>query len=88
MDTYYCIKNPSDVFNVRLKLDYKTEYKIEFSHLLRNKRPAYYIIFIEKKGVNYYVGNIELYEWEDINDYFILKADWRQNQINSILEDD
>lgn len=84
MIKYYCINNG---FNPRLKIDYTTEYIIKDSALQRYGRPVSYNIYCNENNKLKYVGNFELYAYQNFDDYFISKAEWREKQINSIFEE-
>jgi hypothetical protein len=85
INTYYCINNG---FDARLKIDYTTEYILKPGGT-RNYpfKVGYYTIYVIDGNKQMNVGNFELSAYQDFDDYFISKADWRAKQIDSILEE-
>lgn len=71
---YFCINNG---FDANLKLDYNKSYNLIF---------GYKTIDISDEN-NKFLGWWEIQKWQDFNDYFISIADWRDKQIDSILEE-
>lgn len=83
-NTYYCINNG---FNSRLKIDYTTEYLLKPHATNYPFKVEYYTIYLINGDKQINVGSFELSSYQNFNDYFVSKAEWREKQIDSIFED-
>jgi hypothetical protein len=82
-----CIKSIGDIF---LKNQCYSAVYIDFSkkHECYNEPEENYIdVFSLDKQIAFYI-DIPYQEWRKFSDYFLTFAEWRDNQINSILDGD
>jgi hypothetical protein len=87
-DKVVCIKDMSNIQHLNYTLH--EIYSVSLiKHRIRYEYNSYYSIRIEDESkIGWYFESIDLNNLLYFYDYFMTLAEWREKQINSILEDD